>query len=188
MTTSMAMFPSNGRLDSNCNLPPTSILRQSTIGGTIFSSGEANNDNISSTSSSTTTRMARSSPVAFFAARFPDYPISSVHYRPRTQTVDIPTLFYSALDVRRFKEEYHQLLIARGLSNPRGRAKARERSSSKMRQEEKFRQVPQATTATSYHAQRQSECRQDETSALSDCRLAMMSPGSKTNKTKSAMM
>lgn len=48
------------------------------------------------------------------APRFEADPISSIRFRPRTPPEDIPTLFYSAMDVKRFKEEYRQLLRIKG--------------------------------------------------------------------------
>lgn len=172
-------------LNESCDVPqkPKSILRQPTFGsGTVGLHGEAN-DNISSSSScfsSSSTTMpvpshwpiARSTLSTHFTARFPDDPISSIRFRPRTPPEDIPNFFYSAQDVKRFKGEYHQLVLSKGLLNRRGRTMTRSSSASATtRQEEKkSRMVQQATNTHTARRQvhpnayRRTECSQDGTS------------------------
>ena len=166
---------------SNAMAPrtPKSIFRQPTIGSTEADtiSGLDSSSTPSSSSSSATSigipipahwPIARSPLTTHFTPRFADDPITSTHYRPRTPPEDVPFLFYSAMDVKRFKGEYRQLLIKKGLLMRRDRKLARTSSAAPTtRQQEENshshlkKQAIKNTTRRQihpHHVQWQNEC------------------------------
>eukprot|EP00574_Skeletonema_japonicum_P008301 CAMPEP_0201717880 /NCGR_PEP_ID=MMETSP0593-20130828/3546_1 /ASSEMBLY_ACC=CAM_ASM_000672 /TAXON_ID=267983 /ORGANISM="Skeletonema japonicum, Strain CCMP2506" /LENGTH=289 /DNA_ID=CAMNT_0048208055 /DNA_START=48 /DNA_END=917 /DNA_ORIENTATION=- len=56
--------------------------------------------------------------------------VTAIYYRPRTPVADIPSLYYSALDVKNFKREFRALLRSQKLARQRLQQNSEERLSS----------------------------------------------------------
>lgn len=56
--------------------------------------------------------------------------VTAIYYRPRTPVADVPSLYYSALDVKNFKREFRALLKSQKLARQRLQQNSEERLSS----------------------------------------------------------
>lgn len=56
--------------------------------------------------------------------------VTAIYYRPRTHITDIPSLYYSAIDIKRFKREFRSLLRSQKLARQRLQQNSEDRISS----------------------------------------------------------
>ena len=59
--------------------------------------------------------------------------ITAIYYRPRTPVADVPSLYYSALDVKNFKREFRALLKSQKLARQRLQQNSEERVTEQVR-------------------------------------------------------
>eukprot|EP00986_Skeletonema_menzelii_P008304 scaffold3452_cov130-Skeletonema_menzelii.AAC.3 len=75
--------------------------------------------------------------------------ITAIYYRPRTPVADVPSLYYSALDVKNFKREFRALLKSQKLARQRLQQNSEERLSSTT--DVSHAACPQGRTTTTVH-------------------------------------